>query len=204
MRENENQQDPAKPEAETLDLEKGQQAKRETRGNAEIPEEVFPSAESVSCGKDKSTASGSSECKFKILVVDDSQDIREMLEDFLHFEGHQPVLAEDGMEALKLFSEQDFDLVITDLGMPGMSGWKLSEQIKERKPEIPIMIITGWGAQLSDEDLRNNDVELVLSKPFHLDQVKQAIHTVVGKLSGQRETGKQSDGKDASSSSDRH
>jgi DNA-binding response OmpR family regulator len=127
----------------------------------------------------------------KILVVDDSQNIREMLEDFLDFEGHQPVLAKDGNEALKLFSQQDFDLVITDLGMPGMSGWILSKNIKEKKPETPVIIITGWGAQLSDEDCRKNEVELLLSKPFHLDQVKQAIDTVTGRLPRQHEATKQ-------------
>jgi DNA-binding NtrC family response regulator len=175
---------------ESFRIKQNQKVKIETRGMSKNANQVLSSGEPTHWGKDKNEAFKSSEGKFKILVVDDSQNIREMLEDFLDFEGHQPVLAKDGNEALKLFSEQDFDLVITDLGMPGMSGWQLSKHVKQRKPETPIIIITGWGAQLSDKDLTNNDVELILSKPFHLDQVKQAIDTVAGKLSRQHEAGK--------------
>lgn len=125
-----------------------------------------------------------SELKFRILVVDDDENIREMLEDFLNLEGHKTVLAKDGEEALKIFSEQDFDMVITDLGMPGMSGWEVNKQIKQKKPEIPVVIITGWGAQLSAEELKKNNVDRILSKPFNLDKFKQMIETVGAKLSG--------------------
>ena len=190
MREDGKSQDQTGSNAGILDFEKGQKVKIETQGMAKNAKQVSSSGEPIHREKDKNEAFDSSECKFRILVVDDSQNIREMLEDFLDFEGHQPVLAKDGKEALELFSEQEFDLVITDLGMPGMSGWQLSKHIKQGKPETPIIIITGWGAQLSDEDLTNNDVELILSKPFHLDQVKQAIDTVAGKLSGRRQAGR--------------
>jgi CheY-like chemotaxis protein len=190
MCENGKRPDQRESKAETLDLGKGRESITKTQGVAKNTQEVFLSEKSIPCGKDKNAAAESSECKFKILVVDDSQNIREMLEDFLDFEGHQPVLAKDGREALKLFSEQDFDLVITDLGMPGMSGWDLSRQIKQKNPETPIIIITGWGAQLSDEDCKRNEVELLISKPFHLDQVKQAIDAVVGRLCRQAEVSK--------------
>lgn len=125
-----------------------------------------------------------SELKFRILVVDDDENIREMLEDFLNLEGHKTVLAKDGEEALKIFSEQDFDMVISDLGMPGMSGWEVNKQIKQKKPEIPVVIITGWGAQLSPEELKKNNVNGLLSKPFNLDKFKQMIETVGAKLLG--------------------
>lgn len=144
------------------------------------PEDIVPET-LTSSDQGENEISSSSRCKYKILVVDDNENIRDMLDDFLTFEGHKPVLAKDGKEALKLFSEQDFDMVITDLGMPGMSGWELSKQIKQRKPQIPIVIITGWGAQLGAEDLKKNEVELLLSKPFSLDQVKQVIESVGAK-----------------------
>jgi CheY-like chemotaxis protein len=124
-----------------------------------------------------------SEHKLRILVVDDNKDIREMLEDFLNFEGHKPVLAKDGKEAFEIFCGQDFDIVITDLGMPGMSGWELSKSIKQKKPGIPVVIITGWGAQLGAEELKKNKVEWILSKPFNLDQVKQMIEMVGTRIS---------------------
>lgn len=120
----------------------------------------------------------------RILVVDDNENIRDMLEDFLNLEGHKPVLAKDGEEALKTFSHQDFDIVITDLGMPGMSGWEVNKRIKEKKPKIPVVIITGWGAQLSPEELKANKVDWILSKPFNLDQFKQMLTTVGAKFVG--------------------
>jgi len=177
------------PRRASVCLKEGQGLKIETEDLAKKPEGVFSSGALIPSGENEKETSSSSESKFKIvkmlriLVVDDNENIREMFEDFLNFEGYKPVLAKDGKEALKLFSEQDFDIVITDLGMPGMSGWELSKQIKQRKPEIPIVIITGWGAQLSAEDLKENKVELILSKPFSLDRVKQTLETLRAKLS---------------------
>jgi CheY-like chemotaxis protein len=132
--------------------------------------------------KSEKECSPLSEFKFRILVVDDDENIREMLKDFLNLEGYKTVLAKDGEEALKIFSEQGFDMVITDLGMPGMSGWEVNKCIKAMKPEIPVVIITGWGAQLSPEELKKNKVNWILSKPFNLDQFKEMIETVGAKL----------------------
>jgi CheY-like chemotaxis protein len=178
---------------EAFDLKNGQGLKI---GNQDMarnskklssPEDSVSSfgSESLRTGseKNKEETSSSQECKFRILVVDDNENIRDMLEDFLSFEGHTAVLAEDGEKALNVFSEQDFDIVISDLGMPGMSGWELTNRIKQTKPGVPVVIITGWGAQLGAEDLKKNKVESILSKPFNLDQVKQMIETVGAKLS---------------------
>lgn len=156
--------------------------KRNTEDFAEKPMEILCSQKLIPSEEKAKEIFSSSERKFKILVVDDNENIREMLEDFLNFEGHKPVLAKDGKEALEIFCEQDFDIVITDLGMPGMSGWELSKHIKQRKPEIPVVIITGWGAQLEAENLKENKVESILTKPFNLDQIKKMIETVGAKL----------------------
>lgn len=182
MCKNRKRQDQIEPKTETLDLENGPKHKIQTQDIARNPKEVFSSGNLIYSGENKEEISRSSECKLKILVVDDNENIRDMLEDFLNFEGHKPVLAKEGKEALKIFSEQDFDIVITDLGMPGMSGWELTNQIKQRKPEIPVVIITGWGAQLGAEDLKENKVNFILSKPFNLDQIKQMLETVGTKL----------------------
>jgi CheY-like chemotaxis protein len=156
--------------------------KRNTEDFPEKPMEILCSQKLIPSEEKAKEIFSSSERKFKILVVDDNENIREMLEDFLNFEGHKPVLAKDGKEALEIFCEQDFDMMITDLGMPGMSGWELSKHIKQRKPEIPVVIITGWGAQLEAENLKENKVESILTKPFNLDQIKKMIETVGAKV----------------------
>jgi len=178
MENNRKDQGKTKPKTETIELKKVQGVKIGTEGLAQKQKEVFSSGNLISSGKDEEDSFSSLRCRFKILVVDDDENIRDVLEDFLNFEGHKPILAKDGEEALKLFSERDFDVVITDLGMPGMSGWELSRYIKQRKPEMPVVIITGWGAQLSCEDLKKNKVEWILSKPFNLDQVQQLLERV--------------------------
>lgn len=111
--------------------------------------------------------------KLRILVVDDDENIREILKELLVLSGHQVVLSSNGEEALRFFYAQEFDLVITDLGMPGISGWEVNRRIKSTHPDKPVVIISGWGAQLSEGEIKNNRADLVLSKPFSLDQITE-------------------------------
>jgi CheY-like chemotaxis protein len=124
--------------------------------------------------------------KLRILVVDDEENIREILKDTLTMAGHHTTLSSNGEEALKLFYDQEFDLVITDLGMPGISGWEVNRRIKQTHPEKPVVIISGWGAQLSEEEIKASKVDLVLAKPFNLDQIIE-----VTKMFGNKTTSKQ-------------
>jgi CheY-like chemotaxis protein len=197
---NRKDQDETKSKTETTDfsgpasvsLKEVQRLKIQAEGRAEDQKEIFSSGNSISSfgteslrtksGENKEETSRSSRRKFKILVVDDNENIRDMLQDFLSFEGHQPVLAKEGEEALKLFLQQDFDMVITDLGMPGMSGWELSKQIKQREPEMPVVIITGWGAQLSGEAMKESKADSIISKPFNLDQIQEVLEKIGAKL----------------------
>jgi len=109
--------------------------------------------------------------KLRILVVDDDENIREILKDILTMSGHLVVLSSNGEEALQFFYEQEFDLVMTDLGMPGISGWEVNRKIKQTHPQKPVIIVSGWGAQLTEEEIKTNQVDLVLAKPFNIDQV---------------------------------
>ena len=119
--------------------------------------------------------------KLKILVVDDDENIREVLEDLLLLEGHEILLAEDGEQALQIFEEYLPDLIITDLGMPGISGWEVAKSIKGKDPSKKVIVISGWGATLQKDQLEENFVDQVLAKPFHLEQVKKIIAEVMAK-----------------------
>jgi len=119
--------------------------------------------------------------KLKILVVDDDENIREVLSDLLLLEGHEILLAEDGEQALLIFEEILPDLVITDLGMPGISGWEVARRIKSIDPSKKVIVISGWGATLQKDQLEENYVDQVLAKPFHLEQVKKIIVEVMSK-----------------------
>jgi len=114
-----------------------------------------------------------------ILVVDDDQQIREVLSDMLSIDGHKITACCDGFSALKEFEKGEFDLMITDLGMPGMSGLELAGKVHDSKPEMPIAMITGWGTQLNEDEIALKGIKSVLPKPFHLKDIKTLVNELV-------------------------
>jgi len=80
-----------------------------------------------------------------ILVIDDEAAIRESLEVLLTLEGYSVRMANDGEQGLRILELENFDLVLLDLALPGQSGLELLPQIKERQPELPVIMITAYG-----------------------------------------------------------
>ena len=80
---------------------------------------------------------------YRLLVVDDEKDIRELTSTLLAHDGYEILTAEDGVQALELLSQFRPDLVITDLQMPRMSGFELVKIMHQRFPELPVVIISG-------------------------------------------------------------
>ena len=69
----------------------------------------------------------------------------------------------------------DFDLVFTDLGMPEVSGWEVAKAVKEINPKTPVVIITGWGAMLDKRKARESGVDLQISKPFRVHELRELV-----------------------------
>ena len=109
--------------------------------------------------------------KARILVVEDEDEVRELLKDILTDGGHAVEFASDGRKGLEFFQEKTFDLVFTDLGMPGMSGWQVAEQIKELSGETPVALITGWEVKQKNPELKSKGVDVVLKKPFRVEEI---------------------------------
>jgi CheY-like chemotaxis protein len=110
-----------------------------------------------------------------ILVVENEEDIRCLLTDILVSEGHKVHSASNGIDALKLFKQEQFDVVLTDLGMPVMSGWEVASTIKKSAPEVIIAVITGWGTELDQSELDKNGVDIVVNKPFRVQQILNMV-----------------------------
>lgn len=110
-----------------------------------------------------------------ILVIDDEEAIRETLYDILTMAGHRVTVASGGREGLDYFERDRYDLVITDLRMAGMSGWDVARAVKESKPDIPVILITGLVAQLDEEKLRECKIDRVIPKPFSIDLIFKAL-----------------------------
>ncbi|MCK6550238.1 response regulator [Myxococcota bacterium] len=111
----------------------------------------------------------------RILVIDDDSAVRDVLADILRTAAHHVVAAASGAEGLELFRAEPFDLVFTDLGMPGMNGWEVAQGIKALSPKTPVGLITGWGSSLDDAKIKDRGVDLIVSKPFRYNQVLELV-----------------------------
>lgn len=115
--------------------------------------------------------------KAHILWVDDDKMIRELALNIITALGHSGDVAQSGDEALVLLDQNNYDLVITDIGMPGMSGWELASKIREKfSGKMKVAVQTGWGDQINDEKKKEFGVGYVLTKPFKVNQVKVLIN----------------------------
>ena len=113
--------------------------------------------------------------KAAILIIDDEVDVRELLCDILTMHGHDVSVAKSGREGVETFKSRAYDMVFTDLGMPGMSGWEVATAIKNINPAAAVAIITGWGIQLEKEDMEKSSVDLILNKPFTVDDITRLV-----------------------------
>jgi GAF domain-containing protein len=110
------------------------------------------------------------------LVVDDEEIVAAVLGDMLASEGHKVEVVDSGQEAIARFSAGAFDLVLTDLAMPGMTGWEVARAIKDMAPAVRVVLVSGFGVEVSPADLEARGVDLVLAKPLKL----QDIGSIVG------------------------
>lgn len=110
-----------------------------------------------------------------ILVVDDDQLVRATLKNMLEFMGHKVVVANDGIEGLKMFLKKHIDLVMTDLEMPLMDGGSLAHMIKHNSPETPVVLVTGSATEEVHERLRSGIVDCVLAKPCKLEGILKCL-----------------------------
>jgi CheY-like chemotaxis protein len=111
----------------------------------------------------------------RVLVIDDDKEVLKILQDMLFLKGHKVVAVDDGEKALNFIEQERFDLVLTDLGMPVVSGWEIAKRVKASNPKTPVILITGWGSQYEEEDLTARGVDSVLSKPLSWDKLLAEI-----------------------------
>lgn len=121
-----------------------------------------------------------------ILIIDDEEDIREMLSDFLEIEDMSSLLASNGQEGLELFNKHRPDIVITDIRMPGMSGIEVLGEIKARSPETEVIVITGHGEISLAIDALKKDASDFIQKPFDLETISIAIKRAQERISMRR------------------
>ena len=115
---------------------------------------------------------------FLALVIDDEEAVRETLADMLTALGHRVELAVSGQEAISKVGVSEFDLVFTDLAMPEMDGWETAREIRKRRPNVEIILVTGYGPGTVPPSGETDLVDAVIGKPFDFNQVSQIIRQV--------------------------
>jgi CheY-like chemotaxis protein len=114
-----------------------------------------------------------------ILIVDDNPEVAGVLCLTLRRMGHKVTETSSGEAAINTFEIGKFDMVITDLGMPDMSGHEVAKIVKEIRPGTPVLVISGWGGQLNLADMP--EVDGVIAKPFSKDVLSKKIADLLSK-----------------------
>jgi len=127
----------------------------------------------------------------KLLIVDDEQGIREMLEIYLRREGYEVMTAADGEKALLLCQKMSFDVVIADIKMPRMDGISLLNKVKEFFPETIFIMITAFASFETAKESMKKDAYDYITKPFDVEEVKKKIEAALAKRAEQAPAGRE-------------
>jgi signal transduction histidine kinase/ActR/RegA family two-component response regulator len=111
----------------------------------------------------------------RVLLVDDDAMVRETVGSLLRIMGHQTIEADGGAAGIARLAGSPVDVVMTDLGMPEVTGWEVARAAKAHDPSLPVILLTGWGDQILPESRSRDLVDRILGKPFRLEELKRAI-----------------------------
>ncbi len=113
----------------------------------------------------------------RVLVIDDDRTLCSVLKRILERQGHQVDVADGGKQGLEIFRKSlgDFDIIFTDLSMPEMSGYEVARVMKSLDPQVIIVLMTGWGADLNSEDLASRGIDFHIAKPYRMTDVQNLL-----------------------------
>jgi len=120
----------------------------------------------------------------KVLVVDDDPVVGRSFDRVLSEKGYVVSTALDGQEALKKFGQVEYDVVFTDIKMPGMDGLEVASRIKERRPWIPVVIITGYGTAANEARAAAAGVSGFMRKPLSPEMIEDSTRRALQVIEG--------------------
>lgn len=113
---------------------------------------------------------------YKILIADDNKGIRLFLKELLHTEGYEIYEASNGQEAIELFSEIDFSLIIMDMKMPYVSGLEALKFMNNKLPQLPIIIVSAYPQKMLLDEMGELGLNIeFLAKPFDIASVVSCV-----------------------------
>lgn len=115
----------------------------------------------------------------RILVAEDDDAVREFVSRALALQGHAVTAVTDGGRALEALAAQGYDLLLTDIVMPGLDGIALALKVAKSYPEMPVLLMTGYAAERQRAHNLDALIRRVLLKPFTLKEVCAAVAEVL-------------------------
>ncbi|MCP4685400.1 MAG: response regulator [bacterium] len=117
--------------------------------------------------------------KIRLLAIDDQSVILDLISAMGRSLGYQVTTAGSGEEGLRLAQRDQFDIILTDLTLPGLSGLDVARRLRKLGNEVPIILVTGWEASLEPSELAAAGINEVLYKPFRMEQLTDVVQSVV-------------------------
>lgn len=114
-----------------------------------------------------------------ILVIDDDPLVRRVLWDILSREGHTVSTADNGEEGIAMFERGEHDVVFTDLGLSGISGYQVITAVRAYREQARVIVLTGWSEEIITQALDPREVQGVLTKPFEADRPIDLVNEVM-------------------------
>ncbi|MBN1478271.1 response regulator [Candidatus Sumerlaeota bacterium] len=121
-----------------------------------------------------------------ILVVDDEPHIRNVLSEILSECGHSVTTAANGELGVEILQTTAFDIVLTDLGMPGMSGWEVARQARRLQPSAKVVLTSGWGNEVAEDQAVQGEVDAFLPKPVSMQSLLDCVNRLMHRSSKEK------------------
>jgi signal transduction histidine kinase len=135
----------------------------------------LPLAQRPSTSESNTNGSATAGTSLNVLVVDDEPNVLEVVSSYFRHDGHTVTTAATGRDALEKFRRHTFDLVVLDRVMPEMSGDQTARFIKQLRPDVPVIMLTGFGALIEVTGSQPQPIDVVLSKPLTIEALRQTI-----------------------------
>jgi len=117
--------------------------------------------------------------KKTIFIIEDDNHVLSMMKNYFQYLGYDIITASNGMDGLKMLKSEDYDLVITDIVMPYVSGLGIISVIKEKTPDLPVIAITAYGKN-PERLAAEKEADVVLRKPFEMEKLKDHVAKLLG------------------------
>ncbi len=124
---------------------------------------------------------GMDDGKERVLIIEDDEEMRALLSEMIEEEGYRVTSVDNGSEAFRKLVKESFDLIITDIHMPGLTGLDILPGIKKLLPEASIIVITAFGGEEVQQKALERGADAYLEKPVHFHRLKVLVHDLFSK-----------------------